>query len=357
MLLGILGSLAALACAYWGTYLLRAGLPAYVARHVPGWSRLGIDWHALAYAIGLSVGSGALAGIAPAWIASKTDLSKDLRQGGRGISSGRSRQRIRGTLVATEMVFAVVLLIGAGLMVKGVQHLGEPAPNIHPEEVLAFRISLPESRYPKPQQQARFQDQTLNALTSLPRVESVALASTLPYVSASTDVTFTIEHRPVPKPGDEPSGQRQVVSASYFRNVHIRLENGRLFDGRDGDGALPVAIISQYLARHYFVGEDSVGKRVRLGRPGSTNPWLTIVGIVSDIRHNPWDPAMYPVIYQPFWQAPSRISHFLLRTAGDPRDLIAAARAEVARIDPDQPVQDIKSYAEAIDDELSACGT
>jgi putative ABC transport system permease protein len=134
-LLGAIGALAGIAFAEWGTYVLRAALPPEVARYVPGWSRLGVDWHALAYAMGLSVSSGALAGIAPALLASRADLVEGLKAGGRGMSASRGRQRIRGTLVVTEMVLAVVLLVGAGLVVNGVQRLAEPGPNIHPEKV------------------------------------------------------------------------------------------------------------------------------------------------------------------------------------------------------------------------------
>jgi putative ABC transport system permease protein len=260
-LLGLLGALAGLACARWGTYLLRANLPASVAEYVPGWSRLGLDWHALAYAIAISVASAALAGIAPAWLASKTDLVEGLKEGGRGTSGGRSRQRVRGMLVVTEIVLALVLLIGAGLMVNGVQHLVEPGPNIHPESVLTIRINLPESRYPQREQQARFQDEVLRAFASLPGVESAALVTALPYAGSGDGATFTIEGRPAPQPGTEPSGQLQAVSAGYFQNLRIQLRNGRLFDDRDGDGAPRVAIVSQRLARRYFTGQEPVGRR------------------------------------------------------------------------------------------------
>ena len=308
--------------------------------------------HALPYAMGLSVASGALAGIAPALLASRADLVEGLKAGGRGMSASRGRQRIRGTLVVTEMVLAVVLLVGAGLMVNGVQRLAEPGPNIHPEKVLTLWMNLPETRYPKPQQQARFQDDVLHRFASLPGVRSAALASALPYASPPSEVIFAIEGRAVPPAGTEPSGERAAVSAAYFENLRIQLQKGRLFDDRDRDGAPSVAIVSQHLARRYFAGEDPVGRRVRLGPADAKNPWCTIVGVVADIRRNPWDHEIDPVIYQPFRQAPGQRAYFVLRTAGDPLALVGAARAEVARVDPDQPVQDIRTYRKTMDHAL-----
>lgn len=352
VLLGILGALASLACAYWGTYLLRVNLPASVERYMAGWSRLGLDWRALAYAIGAALASGALAGLAPAWLASRTGLAEGLKEGGRGTPGGRSRQRIRGMLVVTEIVLAVVLLIGAGLMVNGVQHLVEPGPDIHPENVLTMRMNLPESRYPRAEQQARFQEEVLRAFAALPGVESAALATALPYAGYGGDSTFTIEGGPASRPGAEPSGQLQAVSADYFRNLRIRLQNGRPFDERDGEGAPRVAIVSEHLARRYFTGQDPIGRRLRIGPADSDNPWFTIVGVVADIRSDPWDHNIDPVIYRPFRQAPLGSAQFLLRTGGDPLGLAAAARAEVARIDPNQPVRDIKTYRTAMDDRL-----
>jgi putative ABC transport system permease protein len=348
LLLGGLGALAGLAFAQWGTSILRGALPASVARYVPGWSRLAIDGHALIYAIVTALAAGIAAGIAPAWLASKASLLEGLREGGRGMSGGRARQRIRGILVVTEIVLAAVLLIGAGLMVSGVQNLTEPAPGIRPERALILRVSLPETRYPTAARQARFEDQLLLSLASLPGAESAALSSALPYASGSHPATFVIEGRPLPKPGTEPAAQRQAVSVDYFQNLRIRLLRGRLFDARDGETAPPVALISQHLARRYFAGENPIGQRLRIGQV----PWCTIIGVVADIRRDPWDHDIAPVIYRPFLQDPSPRVHFLVRAAGDPNGLVPAARAQLARLDPDQPVEDIKTYRKAIDDRL-----
>ena len=352
VLLGILGAMAGLACAHWGTYLLRANMPASAERYIPGWSRLGLDWHTLAYAVIVAVASGALAGLAPAWLAPRAGLAEGLKEGGRGTPGGRSRQRIRGMLVVAEIVLAVVLLIGAGLMVNGVQHLVEPVPDIRPEKALTMRISLPESRYPRAEQQARFQDQVLRAFASMPGVESATLATGLPYASYGGGTTFTIEGGPAPRPGAEPNGQLQAVSAGYFQNLRIHLRNGRLFDERDGEGAPRVAIVSERLARRYFAGQDPIGRRLRTASADSENAWFTIVGVVADIRSDPWDHNIDPVIYRPFRQAPQGSAQFLLRTAGDPNGLAAAARAQIARIDPNQPVRDVKTYRTAMDDRL-----
>jgi putative ABC transport system permease protein len=347
-IVGLAGALAGVACAQWGTYVLRAALPAEVARYVPGWSRLGVEWHALAYAIVISVAGGVLAGVAPAWVASRSGLAEGLNEG-RGMPGSRGRQRVRSALVVAEIVLAVVLLIGAGLMVSGVRNLAEPAAGIQADHMLLLRIDLPVARYGRPEQRTRFQEAALDGFRSLAGAESVALASSLPYAGGANPTLFTIEGRPAPRAGTEPRGEQQAVSADYFRNLHIRLERGRLFDERDGEGAPAAVIVSECLAERYFAGGDPIGKRLRLG---AGEPWLTIVGVVADIRRDPWEHEIAPVIYQPFRQAPAQRALFLLRTAGDPRGLGAAARAVVARIDPDQPIRRVTTYRKAMDDRL-----
>ena len=143
-------------------------------------------------------------------------------------------------------------------------------------------------------------------------MQSAALASALPYASPPSDVIFAIEGRAVPQPGTELGGERAAVSAAYFQNLRIQLQKGRLFDDRDSEGAPNVAIVSQHLAQRYFAGEDPVGRRLRLGPVDAKNPWCTIVGVVADIRRNPWDHEIIPAIYQPFRQAPGQRVHFLL---------------------------------------------
>jgi putative ABC transport system permease protein len=250
------------------------------------------------------------------------------------------------------MVLTVVLLIGAGLMVSGVQRLAEPGRDIHPERSLTLRIDLPESRYPLPQQRAHIQEELLNAFASLPGAGSVAFGNWLPYAMSSGAMPFTVEEQPPARPGTEPTAQMQVVGGAYFQNLNIRLERGRLFDDRDGAGAPPVAIVSEHLARRFFPGQDPLGKHLRADLRTTPGKPATIVGVVADIRLDPWDHAIDPVIYRPFRQSPKGAAQFLVRTSGDPQALIPAAREQVARIAPNQPVRDIMTYAKVIDDSL-----
>ncbi len=348
LVLAALGAGIGVLCGYWGAYVLRSSLPAEVARYVPGWSRLGIDRFALVYALGLSVAAGIVSGVAPAWFGSRTNLVDTLKTGGRGTTGNRSRQRIRSVLVVSEMVLTAVLLIGAGLMVSGVRSLAEPGRDLHPESALTLRIDLPDSRYAKAGQRARMQEDLLSAFSSLPGVSSVAFGNRLPYAGSGPAAAFTIQEQPVPRPGTEPAAQMQVIGGAYFETLRIRPEQGRLFDRRDGAGAPKVAIISEHLARRYFAGLDPLGKHLLCG---SGEP-VTVVGVVADIRQDPWDHKIDPVIYRPFRQAPAASVHFLVRTSADPRTLIPAAREKVARIDPEQPVKDTMTYAKVIDDTM-----
>lgn len=351
-LLAAVGAAAGIICGYWGTYVLRSSLPANVARYTPGWSRLGIEWHALFYALGVSAAAGIAAGVAPAWFASQTNLVDMLKAGGRGASGTRARRRIRSVLVASQIALTVVLLIGASLMVRGVQHLAEPGQDIHPESVLTLHLELPESRYQKPEQRVRFQEQLLAAFGALPGAGPAAFGSWLPYAVYGGGAPFTVEEQPPPRPGAEPTALLQVVGGAYFQNLRIGLERGRWFDQRDGEGAPEAAVISDHLARRYFPGEDPLGKHLRIGARHAPGKPAVIVGVVADIRLNPWDHDIEPVVYRPFRQAPDRFVHFFLRTTRDPHALMAAAREQVTRLDPDQPVRDIMTYAKVIDDNL-----
>ena len=352
-LLGILGALVGLMLAYWGLDIMRSGLPAEVQRYLPGWDRLGLNLRVLWFTLAAAVAAGIISGIVPAWFGSRADMNEMLKESGRGTSSGVRRHRIRGVLVVGQIVLALVLMVGAGLIAKGSAVVTEPAPGLDPAHAFSMRISLPESKYPGQTEIAAFQDRLLRSLQAISGVQAAAMATNLPYSGNAAAANFTMEGRDTREGGEQPSAINQSISADYFRALHLPLRTGRSFSDRDGKDTQLVAIVSRTFANQYFPGENPIGKHIKVGLPSTDSPWLTIVGIAADLRLNPFDKFLRPAMYRPYQQHAARSFDILLRTSGDPKQLAAAARAQVFAIDPDQPVYASKTLEELFNDQLA----
>ena len=352
-LLGILGAMVGLLLAFWGLDLMRTSLPADVQRYLPAWDRLGINGRVLGFTLAAAVVAGIVSGIVPAWIGSRADVAETLKESGRGTSSGVRRHRIRSVLVVSQIVLALVLMVGAGLIAKGSALVTDPAPGLDPEHALTMRLSLPASKYPGQTEIAAFQERLVRALQSTSGVRAAAVASNLPYSGSSSGANFTIEGRDTRENETPPSAIYECITADYFRALQLSARDGRAFSDRDGKDAPLVAIVSRSLVNRYFPGENPIGKHIKIGLPSTDSPWLTITGIVADLRRDPFDKFLRPVIYRPYQQQTSRSFDVLIRTSGDPKALTAAAHAQVASIDPDQPVYQFKTLADLFDDQLA----
>jgi len=352
VLLGVGGAVLGGLVALWGIDLIRSGMPAEVEIYMPGWRRIGLNAHALVYTLAVSLGAGILAGVAPAIATSRSSVQERLQEGGRASTAGRSRHRIRNLLVVSEVVLAVVLLVGAGLMVKGFRAVADPKPNLEAENILTMKLALLDSQY-LAERRRNFQEQLLRALGTLPGAGSTALIQNLPYSGSSSGRIFTIEGRPAPLPGSAPAAQFQTVGGDYFRALRLPVIEGRDFTESDNEQGLQVAVVSHALARRHFPGESPIGKRLKLGLPDSKNPWLQVVGVVGDIRHDPYDRAPRPTLYRPYRQVDARAFDLLIRAAGDPASLAPAARAAVAGLDPHVPVFGVATYHKVIHDTLT----
>jgi putative ABC transport system permease protein len=352
-LLGLLGALFGLVLAFWGLYIMRSSLPTEVQRYLPGWERLGINSRVLWFTLIAAVVAGLVSGIVPAWFGSSADLNEMLKESNRGTSSGVRRHRIRGILVVGQIVLALVLTVGAGLIAKGSARVTDPAPGLDPAHALSMRISLPESKYPGQAEIAAFQERLLGSVQAISGIQSAAVATNLPYSGNSASANFTIEGRDTRESGSPPAAINECVSADYFHALHLPVRQGRAFTDRDGKDAPLVAIISRTLANQYFPGENPLGKHIKIGLPSMDSPWLTIVGIVADVRRDPFDKFYRPTMYRPYQQHAIRSFDVLMRTSGDPKALSAAARAQVAAIDSDQPVYEFKTLEELFDGQLS----
>jgi putative ABC transport system permease protein len=349
-LISLSGATLGLLVAQWGTKMIRDGMPPEVERYVLGFSDIHLDGRALLFTLFAALASGILAGLAPAWQSSKASLTDALREGGRGASSGKARQRLRSILVGAEIALAAVLLVGAGLMVRGFSTLVDNGKALDPDTLLSLRLAITDNKYHEKPQIADFYRRVLERIQALPGVRSATAVSALPYSQHSTGMSFTIEGRPL-VPGDAPHGMYQVTSPECFDTLHVPLHEGRLLSAGDGASAPPVTVISQRLADRWWKGESPLGKRIRIGGSDSKDVWMTIVGVVGDIPHNAYERALRPTFYLPWQQRPALWMDIGVRTAGDPLLVAPAVTAAIHSVDPDEPITEMHTLTKSIHDQ------
>jgi putative ABC transport system permease protein len=345
----VAGAALGLLVALWGMNMIKGGMPPEIERFILGWKDIRLNGRALVVTLGAALLTGILAGLAPAWQCSRPNLTSALKEGGRGGSTGSSHHRLRNILVAAEVALAVVLLVGAGLMVRGFRTLVDNGEQIEPATLLTMRLAITDNKYHQPHQALGFYREVLDRIRAIPGVQSAAAVTALPYSGHSSGRSFTIEGQPV-DPGNVPNGMYQVASPSYFETLHIPLRAGRLLSESDGADAPKVALISERMAQRWWSNESPLGKRIRLGRPGSPDPspWLTIAGVVGDIPYNPYDRQPRRVIYVPYQQAPALWMDIGVRTAGDPLRVAPAVTAAIRSVDREQPITNMQTMAKAI---------
>jgi putative ABC transport system permease protein len=354
VLLSCLAGTMGLMLAVWAVDLIKASLPPDIARHMPGWKEIGIDGRVLVFTLGVAFLTTLIFSLAPALQASRFDLNETLKEGGRSSGASSRGGRARRFLVVSEMALALVLLVGAGLMVKGFWRILNVFQGADPDRILTLQTPLPESKYNDPQKMAEFYQHVIERMKALPDVQSVSAASNTPLNnSPNPSVELIIEGRPALRPGERQLADLMVVSTDYFTTIGARLLKGRAFSDSDGWEAPPVAIISELTARRYWPHEDPLGRRIKRSGSNADAPWLTIVGIVSDVKQGWFDKDIRPQLYLPYGQTPRPKMTFLLRTSTDPMNLVASARAQIHAVDRDQPIDDIKTLARLFVDEMS----
>jgi putative ABC transport system permease protein len=295
--------------------------------------------------------AGIVSGLAPAFQSSKADIHEELKEGGRTNTGGRARQRLRSIFVVAEVALSLVLLIGAGLMSKGSRNLMDVHRNLDPENVLTMRISLPESKYETPVQQAAFYDQVLGQFATIPGVQTSAVAVNVPFGNGGDAEVISIQGRPA-QPGDYRLTQIQSIHPDFLPMMKIPLREGRLISNDDGPDQPRVAVISKRLGEKFFAGESPLGKFFKIGGEDSPSPWVKIIGIVGDIRYQPWDHDEAPYLYLPYRQAPQRLASLVMRTSGDATSFASAARSKIASVDRDQPVFEVESLQTVISNQV-----
>ncbi len=347
--LGFAGAVAGLVLARWVLHFFLGYMPADIERFVPGWDQIRLDGRAFLFALATAGFAGVLAGIAPALRSSRPDLNTSLKEGARAGLGGRSTHRYRDALAVAQIALALVLLVGAGLMVKGFRALLDTNRKYQPETLLTMRVALPySSSYKDFQRRLAFHDQALRHLAAIPGVLYAMTAKGIPFSGLRDEGPYWIEGRPEASASAQPIAVLQSISPNYFQGLGVPLIEGRAFSDSDGPNAPLVAIIARRLALTEWPGASPLGRRLKVNSNDPASPWLTIVGVVDDVHYIWMDRAEGPAIYRPYRQAPEYWTAFALRAKQDPDSLVLAARSAIAAVDPEQPIFEVETMAQVI---------
>ncbi|HEU5181153.1 MAG TPA: ABC transporter permease [Candidatus Polarisedimenticolia bacterium] len=339
LLLSLVGGGLGLLLGQWGVELLRWLQPG----DLPRMQNVGINTTVFLFTLGLSLLSGLIFGMAPAFLISHTGLQDTLKQGGRGTETGR--HRLRNGLVVTQVAISLVLLVGAGLQVRSFVRVMQQETGLQPDGVMTLGVSLPEKKYPKPENQWTFARQALEKMQVLPGVKAAAATTLIPFGGNDTIYSIAIEGSSV-ESGDQPSANWYAVSPDYFKVLGIPLVKGRLFNERDDRTSVRVAVVNETFVKRLFPGVDPIGRKLRMGN--DTDTVREIVGVVKDVKHYGLESKNTLQMYEPIAQIPQDTYTFILKTDGDPSQLTASARQVIFGLDKDQPVSDVSTMQDLI---------
>jgi putative ABC transport system permease protein len=332
---------------------LRTSIPSGWTKWVPGWDGIRVDGNVLAFTILAALGVGLFLGLAVVLHTSRVEPNKTLKETGmRAVT--RTKRRVRNALVVAQVMFALILLVCAGLTIQGFVRLANVYQGFEPASVLRIEISLPQKVYTDNVKIKSFYQQVLRGAASLSGVQHASLVTNPPASNVDSETTlFSIEGQPVVKASEEPSADLQIASPDYFATLKISTIAGRMFSDADSAAAPRVVLISSGMASRFWPKGDALGHRIRLGGLDSAGPWLTVVGVASDVRQNWWNPITRPVIYQSFAQAPQRSMTLLMRTSANPTTYVSAMRDVVRAIDAGIALRGINTLEEEIADAIA----
>ncbi len=308
----------------------------------------------LAFTAAVSLATGFIFGLAPAWKASKVSLNEVLKEGAGGVAGGGRGQKLRGILVASEIALSLVLLVGAGLLIRSFVKLQEVDPGFSADNLMSMRISLAGSKYSKADQRAAFFHQLFDRVEQFPGVVSAGGVSVLPLSPGVGWGTIWVEgYDAGPGEGLVQADQR-VAARDYFAAMGIGLIDGRFFDGRDTKDSLKAVIVDEGFAARFWPGQSALGKRVKRGGADSDDPWMTVVGVVKTVKQYSLD-ADPPraAMYMPHSQEPTSSLYLVARSANDPSQMVAPVTALVKEIDPDLPVYNVSPMQQRLAASLS----
>jgi putative ABC transport system permease protein len=357
LLLATAGAVSGLLLASWSFAFLQRLIPDGLVLS----TKLNLDLRVLGFTLLLALLTAVFFGLVPAFQAAKIDLNLALKQGGGRTGLNAGGNRLRSVMVVTEVALALVLLVGAGLLVQTFLKLRDQYSGLRPDNVLTMRTVLPPNKYPEQPQRAVFYKQVLERVRSIPGVVSAGYATTIPLAWKGGTSGFYPEGRTVEQAlagGLSYDANHRQVSADYLKTMGIPLLRGRPVSDSDDERAMPVAVVNETMARQYWPGEDAIGKRFKIGGPEEDTPWRTIVGVAGDVRQMGVDEPVKAEMYIPYaqitdqqWYAPRDL---VIRTTVDPLSIVAAARNEIHQVDPAQPISNVRTMDEVLGEETAS---
>jgi len=350
ILLAVLAGSMGLALSVWGAQFLAALVPTGIAPLAGA----GVDRRVLLFNVAVSIGTGILFGLLPALRISGLNLVNSLKDGGGRSGVGSGGQRLRDMLVVSEIALAIVLLAGAALMIRSFENLVHLDPGFRADHVLVLRTPIQMQKYDTQARRAAFYDQILEKVEHLPGVIAAGYTTWIPLTNEGGATGITIEGHPEPAPGQTPIPNARIVSRNYMKALRMKLAEGRLIDGYDGNGTQLVALINETMARSIWPGENPMGKRFKRGGFREDSPWITIVGIVGDVHQAGFDRPARAEMYLPYQQQEFFPPDYLaVRTSGDPLLLAESVRQQVWSVDKQQPVAEVMPLERLVGEHLA----
>ncbi|HEX4966667.1 MAG TPA: ABC transporter permease [Thermoanaerobaculia bacterium] len=347
VLLSLLGGALGLVLAFWGIQALIRLSPG----GIPRLDEVRLDPRALLFTLLISVGAGLLFGIVPALQSSRGGLVSSLKEGAR--NAGRAKRRLFNTFVIVEVALALVLLSGAGLLIRSFLRLQDVRLGFQPANLLTASVSLPRSRYPQAGQRAEFYTDLIERVGRQPQVRAAGAITFIPMGGKAPTTALTAEGRTTPAGEQPPELEYRVVTPGYFQTMRTPLLKGRWFTAQDRDDAPGVALVNEAAARRFWPGEEATGKRIKLGPNTDKQPWLTIVGVVGDVRQFGVDTESKPEVYQNYLQRGPSSMTLAVRTASKPSVLVPGVRAQVLALDKDLPIYDVRTGEQLVAESIA----
>ncbi len=350
-MLSALGGLFGLLLAEWGTAALIKAVP----QNIPRIGDIQLDGAVLAFTLLVSLATGVIFGLVPAWQASHFDLNSSLKSGMRSGSDSGSKGHLRNALVMAEVALALVLLISAGLLIQSFARLGQVQTGMRPDHLLTARISLPASAYPKNENVLSFFAQFLPKVRALPGVEAASTIVPLPLSSSNMVTDFEDAEHPLPE-GQRATAPARIIATDYFKTVGVPVAKGRIFDEHDTFKSAPVVVVNELFASKFFPGQNALGKRIAPGfSAGDEKPLMReIIGVVGNVRHRSLRNDETPEMYLPLTQIPFNETSLVVRTqVANAASLTNAVRAQLAAVDPNIPLTSVRVFEEYISRSLA----
>lgn len=348
LLLAIGGGVLGAILAAWGIEGVSRGVPPAMSKFIPGWSNLGLSYGVLAFTTLISLLTGLLCGLAPAWQATRTNVNESLKGGGgKGATGGRGR--LRSAFVVAEVALSLVLLVGAGLLLRSFVELLRADLGVKPGGVVTMKIDLPRDEYRDEEARRNFFTQLLDRVAALPGVAKAGAVHSLPLGGGSDGNNFQILDQPPFRRGEEPRTDFRIATPDYFAAIGTELRRGRLFDARDDERAPRVVLVNEAFAARFVRGGDAVGKRMTLGG----NAPMEIIGVVENVMNNDMEDLAEPSIYLPFAQYPTAALSLVVRAPGAESQVVPGVRRELAALDRTLPLSSVKTLADLIDERRS----